>query len=311
MKIPWVGSRERPTTAQIAAEVLGPATALVVDVGARWGAADSWYRLRPLARLIGFEPDAAECAPTTAKPSTSERFVPVALGAEKGRRTLYVTREPGCSSLYEPDPGFARRYPLLDVVTVERTIEIDVGRLDEWSQQEGIQAIDFMKLDVQGAELDVLRGAGALLDGVLGFEAEVEFFPIYRGQCLFGDIDVFARAHGFSLWRLGNLVHYAERHRDQLHRAETAVYDGVSSRSAAGAGRLAWGHALYLRDYRDLDASDRRGLLVLAAILDAAGDIDGVAACLRRILAAHEDMEPTARSKIAGHLESVEGRRGR
>ena len=39
---------------------LGPAALTVLDVGARWGANDSWFRMKPLARLIGFEPDPEE-----------------------------------------------------------------------------------------------------------------------------------------------------------------------------------------------------------------------------------------------------------
>jgi hypothetical protein len=49
------------TGAELASEILGERSAIVLDAGARWGAEKAWWRLPPLAKLIGFEPDASEC----------------------------------------------------------------------------------------------------------------------------------------------------------------------------------------------------------------------------------------------------------
>ena len=51
-----------------------------------------------------------------------------------------------------------------------------------------ISAKDFIKIDVQGGELSVLKGAEKTLSNTLGVEAEVEFLSMYDGQPLFGEI---------------------------------------------------------------------------------------------------------------------------
>ncbi len=280
------------STAAAAADLLGARSTAVLDVGARWGAAGAWYRLDPLAELCGFEPDAAECARINAAAGPGERFFPVALGAQAGPATLHVTREPGCSSLFEPDTALVARYPLLEVITPAGKTTVTLERLDDWARREYVERVAFLKLDTQGSELDILRGGARVLAGAIGVEVEVEFFPLYRGQALFGDVDVFARAHGFSLWRLSHLVHYSERHARELRRRDVAVFDGVTAEIAAGAGRLSWGHALYLRDYRELDPRERRAdLLALAAVLDAAGETDGALGCLTHVAVAFDGVD--------------------
>ena len=54
-------------------------------------------------------------------------------------------------------------------------------------------------MDLQGAELLALQSAGALLDKVRYIYTEVSHRPIYKGQCLFDDVDAFLTARGFRL----------------------------------------------------------------------------------------------------------------
>jgi FkbM family methyltransferase len=236
----------RPPTAEIAATILGARSTIVLDIGARWGAANARFRLDPLGKLVGFDPDPAECERLNrlVPPGGDERYVPLALGRTSGVARLYATVDPACSSLYPPDAQMADRYPELAVMRGVGSSEIRLATLDDWTNIEEVAEVSFIKLDIQGAELDVLQGAARILGQCLGLETEVEFSPLYLGQPLFADVDRYLRECGFALWRLDNLVHYSERPTRQLHRREVAYYDSMPVTREAGDGRLLWGHAL-------------------------------------------------------------------
>lgn len=78
----------------------------------------------------------------------------IALGAQTGRAQLYLVQgnQDGCNSLRQPD-GVPATVPL----------EVEVMPLDEFLKQHGLQNVDFLKMDVEGAESSVLQGASGLL----------------------------------------------------------------------------------------------------------------------------------------------------
>jgi hypothetical protein len=75
------------------------------------------------------------------------------------------------------------------------TLENCIGRCPDWQP-------DFVKVDAEGADLDVLRGAGRVLDSLLGLQVEVSFQSRHLGAPYFADIDVFLRGRGFVLYHL-------------------------------------------------------------------------------------------------------------
>ena len=74
--------------------------------------------------------------------------------------------------------------------------DIDTITLDYFVDKYDIGEVDFIKIDVQGAELDVFQGAEKTLKNVLKVVSEVEFVPIYVNQPLFGDVSKFLDAKG-------------------------------------------------------------------------------------------------------------------
>ena len=122
-------------------------------------------------------------------------------------------------------------FPAAQSFRVRKIVAVTVITLDDVCARESLQP-DVLKLDVQGAELDILRGAPVTLAHVLAVECEVEFRPIYVGQPLFADVDTFMRGQGFELLGL---------RRDYWRRQV--------NRHAAG-GTLVHGDALYVHEGR-------------------------------------------------------------
>jgi hypothetical protein len=85
-------------------------------------------------------------------------------------------------------------YSIAEWFKVEKKTLIDTVSLDELYAKGDIEGIDFIKIDVQGAELDIIKGSKNVLnDNVLGMSIEVEFVPMYKDQPLFADVDSFVR----------------------------------------------------------------------------------------------------------------------
>jgi FkbM family methyltransferase len=183
--------------------VTDPPALTIVDVGAMWlNEAEVTYRaltLLPRTRVVGFEPVEEECAKLNALNRPEHTFLPFAIG-DGAMRTFHLTNASMTSSLYEPNTEYLRLFVGVEEITrVVRTFPIQTRRLDDIPQ---IDACHYLKLDVQGAELDVLRGATRLLRDACFVQAEVEFSPMYKGQPLFADVDAYMRQQGFGLYNI-------------------------------------------------------------------------------------------------------------
>ena len=243
------------TSTSVASEIASALSELlderivIADVGCRWGFADTWEQLGGRCHAIGFEPDERECERLRKRyhDRPGVEIVAHALGREAGPATLYVTREPACSSLYQPLDNVIDRHPRLEPQRRAKSQQIELVTLDDWCHRSGVERIDAIKVDTQGSELDVLRGAVRSLDNVIAVQTEVEFNRMYEGQPLFGDLDRFLRDHGFVLWHLENLSHHRQRGARSGLRQGKQLFDFDDVRFSSRPGQLFWADALFLR----------------------------------------------------------------
>ena len=184
-------------------EILGTRRIQIIDVGARDGLHIRWDRFLPWLDQIGFEADETECARLNANLAPQKarrRFLPYALSDREGAKTFHVCSGPGYSGLYEPNQGFIAPFAasIKQSMEVKRRFEVSTKALNDIAKIEGLQP-DCLKIDVQGAELDILTGATSLLPRTKMIELEVEFNPQYVSQPIFSDVDRFMREQGFLL----------------------------------------------------------------------------------------------------------------
>ena len=227
----------------------------IVDVGAMWTGPDAdRYARREKAlscEIVGFEPVAAEYHRLVAQNRPRHRYFPHMIG-DGSARIFYECRAPFTSSLFEPDLAMAENFDhLAECFQIVRTHEVRTMRLDDLPETADV---DFLKVDVQGAEILVFQGALECLKAALIVDVEVDFIPLYKNQPLFGDVDAFLRARGFTLHHL-------------QHYGLTFKPAGGQRDAAPTLQQTSWGDAVYVRDFPAFDGLEPPALLKLAAIL--------------------------------------------
>lgn len=244
----------------------------LLDVGSRHGVSERWLDLRDKLSILGFEPDPVECARLNAQwagPGQAQ-FLPVALGAESTTRPLYLTELAGCASLFPPIERLCDEYPLLACNRPTGVADVSIERLDDVVRREAFGPVDVVKLDVQGAELDVLQGGRATVASARALNVEVAFEPMYEGQALFPEIHTFLRDLGFKLWRFDTLVHHHRREDQSAPGIATVFSDGAEHGVTYPGGQLFWAEASYVHE-RTFDPPSWQEALLDAASLAAAG----------------------------------------
>jgi len=179
-------------------EILSPARrTAIVDIGANPIDGDPPYKAMlaaGLCEVIGFEPQAAALQRLEQKKGPLERYLPYAL-ADGTERTLHVCELEGMTSLLVPDPAHLALFNLFPTWgVVKQRIPVKTRKLDDIGE---IAALDFLKMDIQGVEREVLTHGRAKLKDTVVIQTEVSFVPLYKDQPSFGDMDLALRAMGF------------------------------------------------------------------------------------------------------------------
>ncbi len=175
----------------------------IYDVGANRGQFSLLARtLFPRVRIHAFEPGegAADTFERLFFDDPLVRLSRVALAEAGGRRPFHRSRADDNSSLL---PITRRQERYAPHTGLEAMDEVTVERLDRMVTAEAITGPALLKLDVQGGELAVLRGAEGVLDRFAYVLVEVSFEPFYGGQPLAGEVVAALAGYGFTLAGIG------------------------------------------------------------------------------------------------------------
>jgi FkbM family methyltransferase len=208
----WLRRRrgEKRDPFEVTRTLVGSERPVIFDVGAHIGETAHRYRkLFPEASIHCFEPF----------PASFERLKAAVLGVRgvtahalalsdsSGAAFLNVNRGVQTSSLLATDSTAASYWGggLLDT---QGRIEVATDTIDSFCATHLIERIDVLKLDVQGAELSVLRGASRMLQAsaVDVVYMEMIIAPTYVGQRPLHEYLAFFADRGYSLFDLYNPV---------------------------------------------------------------------------------------------------------
>jgi len=178
-----------------------------VDIGANRGQfALVAHTLIPDANIISFEPLAQPGRKfrDLFNGNKQVRLHRVAIGPERCTADIHVSGRDDSSSLLPITELQDQLHP----GTAESGLEkVQVERLASLLSVEEISAPALLKLDVQGYELETLRGCLDLLPSFAYVYVECSFVELYRGQAFADQVIAFLREHGFVLTGIYSLYH--------------------------------------------------------------------------------------------------------
>lgn len=241
----------------------------LIDIGARWGVSPLFRPLSKLFSVLAFEADQTEAARLAADEAETRkwaRFVvaDAALGARSERRTLHILEKPNNSSIYPVNPHYAERYAMrgfelvrkidMLVTTLDSVLsgpKLDDGRLGE-----------VLKVDVQGAEFDVLVGGQRMLsERTHCVLCEAAFVQVYDGAKLFSEIETYLRELGFALYGFLDVQQRSTKRLDK-HRYRARE-------------RFMHADAVFIRDPFEWEAkASKRGVLIVMLMAMLLGYFD-------------------------------------
>lgn len=193
----------------------------VFDAGVHLGHSSREYLdAFPNCRVLGFEPEDKNFAAAKAMLAPygdRMELLKNALSASDATNVLQVNAHDGTHSLLEIGDG---RYweGQAENVGQQQVRTVSLGTV---CAERGIDTVDILKMDIQGGELQALKGAAGLLErGAISLIAlEVLFKPLYKDQPLFWDVADHLRSFGYGLHGLFE-SHYHSRNPHVLSWAD-------------------------------------------------------------------------------------------
>ena len=204
---------------------------VIVDIGASGGIDPRWGNTTEFYKGILFEPDPGEFNALKKNSDNNLIVLNSALADSKKEVEFHLCKKQMVSSIYPPNFNLLNKFPEAERFNVEKIIHLNTDTLDNQLKKEGINEVDFIKIDTQGYELSILKGSSGCIENVIGLEVEVEFEPMYIGQPLFSEVDSYVKNKGFILI---DLKRYFWKRNDNKN-------------TGSSKGQIMFGDALYFK----------------------------------------------------------------
>ena len=169
--------------------------------------------------------------------------------SDSGLQKLYVTKAPGCTSMMQPIDEFDSLFLRPGNFKVENTEYVDCDTVDNTMPESLLSLPKLVKIDIEGAELECLKGMAETINTCIAVQVEVNFMRYRHKQATFGEIHDWMLDRGFLLANISGIGEY--------RLSGGNKYQGFSSKNRLSKrfpffshGFTCSGDALYLKDPR-------------------------------------------------------------
>ncbi|WP_165985966.1 FkbM family methyltransferase [Streptomyces sp. YIM 98790] len=210
---------------------------VVLDVGANEGEYGAMLRRHGYrGRIVSFEPLSGPGRALRRRADADPRWTMTAcaLGEESGEITINVSGNRGASSSVLPmldrhaDAAPHARYIGTETVALRRLDEV-------WDDAVGTGDRVFLKIDVQGYEAQVLRGAGARAKECHGLQIETSFVPLYEGSMLLPETLRVAQ-EDLGLTLMAVVPGYVDPGTGQMLQSDLVLFRAAGTAAGTAAG---------------------------------------------------------------------------
>jgi len=233
----------------------------IIDIGASGGIHPRFKKFIKNIRAILFEPDPREFSRLKESVPNNYIVLNTALSEIPGEADFNLCRKQQVSSVYLPNKAFLSNFPDIERFSITNTVKMVTDTLDNQLEKNGLIDIDFIKIDTEGSELSILKGANNILRTVMGLELEICFAPIRENQPLFHDVNKYVTELGYQLLDIKR--YYWKRCNTHFHNFRK--------------GQIIFGDALYFRSPEsicDLFETDERKIIACFLLLLSYGYLD-------------------------------------
>lgn len=179
----------------------------IVDVGANRGQfALIARKVFPEAKIFSFEPleEPAQIFRSIFVNDQNVKLYPFAVGREKMKSTLHVTRDDDSSSMLAVTQTQLKMFPGAEETELR---EVAIFPLSEVLDASSLPAASLLKIDVQGFEMEVLKGCEDILNKFSQLYIECSFIELYKDQVLAYEIISWLAQRDFVLSGIHNLYY--------------------------------------------------------------------------------------------------------
>lgn len=166
-------------------------------------------------QVLSFEPNPSRFPSLSSKAAqvTNIKAFPFALGDQNAKVPFYVCYGAQYDPAYEGASSLLPPAECMKINYQGPIIEVMSYRIDDWCKEYKQSKIDFMWLDLEGGELQALKGAVETLKNVKLITIETNFFEYREGMTQFPELNQFLEengfcvlAHGYTIGGQGNAV---------------------------------------------------------------------------------------------------------